>query len=65
LHFDAASGHWRYGAIDWAEFRAVLRGEGPCNRDRLARRNQAHDEGEWVRAAAAAYAAKQHQRAAA
>ncbi len=65
LQFDAASGHWRYGAIDWAEFRAVLRGEGPCNRDRLARRNQAHEEGEWVRAAAAAYAAKQHQRAAA
>jgi ring-1,2-phenylacetyl-CoA epoxidase subunit PaaA len=65
LHFDEATGHWRYGAIDWAEFRAVLRGEGPCNRDRLARRNTAHAEGEWVREAACAYAAKQNQRQAA
>ncbi|HQT87125.1 MAG TPA: 1,2-phenylacetyl-CoA epoxidase subunit A [Acidiphilium sp.] len=65
LHLDQATGHWRYGAIDWAEFRAVLRGEGPCNRDRLARRNAAHAEGEWVREAASAYAAKQNQRKAA
>ena len=65
LIFDQASNHWRYGAINWAEFRAVLRGEGPCNRDRLARRNAAHAEGEWVRAAARAYADKQNQRKAA
>ncbi len=65
LVFDQASNHWRYGAIDWAEFRAVLRGEGPCNQERLERRNAAHAEGDWVRAAAQAYAAKQNQRKAA
>jgi ring-1,2-phenylacetyl-CoA epoxidase subunit PaaA len=36
-----------------------VRGNGPCNQERLAARRQAHDEGEWVRVAAAAYAAKQ------
>jgi ring-1,2-phenylacetyl-CoA epoxidase subunit PaaA len=35
-----------------------VKGDGPCNRDRLAARNKAHDEGAWVRAAAEAYAAK-------
>jgi len=36
----------------------VVKGNGPCNRERLAARNKAHSEGEWVRAAAAAHAAK-------
>jgi len=36
----------------------VLAGDGPCNRERLAARNAAHDEGAWVRAAATAYAEK-------
>jgi len=36
----------------------VLSGGGPCNRERLAARQRAHDEGEWVREAARAYAAK-------
>jgi len=57
-------GHWRYGEIDWSEFQAVLAGNGPCNRDRLAARRKAHDDGAWVREAASAYAAK-HQRQAA
>ncbi|MCW2568219.1 MAG: paaA, partial [Mycobacterium sp.] len=48
--------HWRYGEIDWAEFQAVLRGDGPCNAERLARRRAAHDDGAWVREAAEAYA---------
>lgn len=59
LRFDAASGHWVFGEIDWSEFRRVLAGEGPCSRERLAARQQAHDDGAWVRAAALAHAAKQ------
>ena len=60
LRFDEASGHWIIGEIDWAEFRAVIAGEGPCNRERLAARQRAFDEGAWVRAAATAHAEK-HQ----
>jgi ring-1,2-phenylacetyl-CoA epoxidase subunit PaaA len=59
------AGHWQYSAIDWAEFNAVLAGNGPCNRDRLAARRKAHDEGAWVREAAEAYAEKRRQRQAA
>ena len=58
LHFE--DGHWVFGAIDWDEFRRVLSGDGPCNRERLAARRQAHADGAWVRQAADAYAAK-HQ----
>jgi ring-1,2-phenylacetyl-CoA epoxidase subunit PaaA len=47
-----------FGSIDWAEFTAVVRGAGPCNALRIARRTAAHAEGAWVREAAAAYAAK-------
>ncbi len=65
LRFDAATGHWEYGPIDWEEFRQVLAGNGPCNRERLAARRKAHADGEWVREAAAAFAAKRSQRAAA
>ena len=50
--------HWRYGEIDWQEFQRVLNGDGPCNAERLARRVAAHEEGAWVREAAAAYAAR-------
>ncbi|MEM9058202.1 MAG: 1,2-phenylacetyl-CoA epoxidase subunit PaaA [Pseudomonadota bacterium] len=58
LRFDEATGHYRFGAIDWAEFHQVLKGNGPCNRERLEARQTAHDEGQWVRDAAAAFAAK-------
>ena len=51
-------GHWRFGPIPWEEFRQVLAGNGPCNEDRLAARRQAHEQGAWVREAAAAHAAK-------
>jgi ring-1,2-phenylacetyl-CoA epoxidase subunit PaaA len=64
LAYDAATGHWGYGAIDWEEFREVLAGNGPCNRERLAARRAAHAEGDWVRAAALAHATKQRDRAA-
>jgi ring-1,2-phenylacetyl-CoA epoxidase subunit PaaA len=56
LAFDEEAGHWRFGEIDWTEFRRVLKGDGPCNAERLAHRRAAHDEGAWVREAATAYA---------
>ena len=64
LRNDEASGEWQFGAIDWDEFWAVVKGNGPLNRERLATRNAAHDDGAWVRAAATAYAAKRAARAA-
>jgi ring-1,2-phenylacetyl-CoA epoxidase subunit PaaA len=59
LRFNEATGHWDFGPIDWQEFRRVLSGDGPCNRERLAARRRAHEAGAWVREAALAYAAKQ------
>jgi len=64
LRKEEDSEHYRFGSIDWTEFQAVLKGNGPCNRERLEARRKAHDEGEWVREAAAAYAEKQRTRAA-
>jgi ring-1,2-phenylacetyl-CoA epoxidase subunit PaaA len=58
LRWNEQRGHYDFGPIDWDEFSAVLRGDGPCNAQRLAHRRRVHAEGEWVRAAAAAYAAK-------
>jgi ring-1,2-phenylacetyl-CoA epoxidase subunit PaaA len=58
LRYDAETEDWRFGQIDWDEFWSVVKGDGPCNRERLAARNKAHAEGAWVRAAAEAYAAK-------
>jgi ring-1,2-phenylacetyl-CoA epoxidase subunit PaaA len=58
LHYDDESEDWKIGEIDWDEFFAVIKGNGPCNRERLAARRKAHDDGQWVREAAAAYAAK-------
>ena len=63
MKLNDATGHWEYSAIDWTEFKQVLAGNGPCNRDRMAARRKAHDEGAWVREAAAAYAEKRRQRA--
>jgi ring-1,2-phenylacetyl-CoA epoxidase subunit PaaA len=65
LKYDEATENWEFGEIDWNEFWAVVKGNGPCNRERLAARNKAHDEGSWVRAAAAAYAAKRRANGAA
>ena len=50
------------GPIDWTEFQEVLAGRGPCNAQRMQRRREAHEDGAWVREAAAAYAAKQASR---
>jgi ring-1,2-phenylacetyl-CoA epoxidase subunit PaaA len=59
LRYDEATENWSFGEIDWEEFWRVVKGDGPCNRERLSARRAAHDEGEWVRAAATAYADKQ------
>ena len=64
LEFDEKSGHYRFGEIDWQEFIEVIKGNGPCNRQRLAKRREAHDDGAWVREAARAYAEKQQTKAA-
>jgi ring-1,2-phenylacetyl-CoA epoxidase subunit PaaA len=63
LRWDEESQHYRCGAIDWSEFHRVVKGHGPCNRERLAARRRAHEEGAWVREAASAYAAKERARA--
>jgi ring-1,2-phenylacetyl-CoA epoxidase subunit PaaA len=63
LRWDGQAQHFRFGAIDWNEFQQVLKGNGQCNRERLAARRRAHEEGRWVREAAVAYAEKQRARA--
>jgi len=62
LRWNPERGHYDFGQIDWDEFWQVVKGNGPCNAERLARRRAAHEEGAWVREAAAAYAAKQEAR---
>ena len=56
LRWNEDAGRYDMGEIDWDEFFEVLRGNGPCNAERLERRRTAHEEGAWVREAAAAYA---------
>lgn len=58
LKWNASSGHYDFGPIDWEELRQVIAGNGPCNRERLETRVRAHENGAWVREAAAAHAAK-------
>jgi len=65
LKWNPERGHYDFGEIDWGEFYNVIQGNGPCNRERLQARVQAHNDGAWVRDAAAAYAAKRTARAAA
>ena len=59
LRWNAERGGYDFGEPDWDELDRVIRGEGPCNEERVTRRADAHREGGWVRAAAAAYAGKQ------
>ena len=63
LKWNAERGHYDYGEIDWNEFWQVVNGDGPCNRERMADRVRAHENGAWVREAAAAHARKQRERA--
>lgn len=63
LRWNPERGAHDYGEIDWAEFTQVVKGAGPCNAQRLAHRRAAHENGQWVRDAATAYAAKHGTRA--
>ncbi|MEO8771963.1 MAG: 1,2-phenylacetyl-CoA epoxidase subunit PaaA [Ferruginibacter sp.] len=62
LKFDAEKNHYHFGEINWDEFWNVVKGNGPCNRQRLEARCKAHEEGKWVREAAMAYAEKKVKR---
>jgi ring-1,2-phenylacetyl-CoA epoxidase subunit PaaA len=62
LKWNAERGHYDIGRIDWDEFWRVVGGDGPCNRERLATRVQAHEVGAWVREAALAHAEKRRAR---
>ena len=65
LRFNDETRHYEHSDIDWQEFFDVIAGNGPCNRQRMAKRTKAHDDGAWVREAAAAHAAKKAERSAA
>ena len=58
LRWNADRGAYDFGGIDWDEFHQVLKGNGPCNAERMAARRKAHEDGAWVREAAAAHAEK-------
>ncbi|MFA7273227.1 MAG: 1,2-phenylacetyl-CoA epoxidase subunit PaaA [Crocinitomicaceae bacterium] len=58
LKFNEKTGHYEHGKIDWDEFWQVVNGNGPCNEDRINARRSAKEDGEWVRAAANAFAEK-------
>lgn len=58
LKYNESRGHYDFGAINWDEFYQVVAGNGPCNKERLAARIKAHEEGAWVREAASTYAEK-------
>ncbi|MEQ8624158.1 MAG: 1,2-phenylacetyl-CoA epoxidase subunit PaaA [Vicingaceae bacterium] len=62
LKWNDERGHYDFGPIDWEEFWNVVKGDGLCNKNRLKARNDAWDEGEWIRDAANAYAEKQAER---
>jgi ring-1,2-phenylacetyl-CoA epoxidase subunit PaaA len=59
LRWNAEREHYDFGSIDWQEFWQVVGGDGPCNRERLAAKVKAWDDGAWVRDAALAHARKQ------
>ncbi|MES1220958.1 MAG: 1,2-phenylacetyl-CoA epoxidase subunit PaaA [Bacteroidota bacterium] len=58
LKWNKEKGHYDFGEINWEDFWNVVKGNGPCNKQRLETRKKAWEEGEWVREAAAAYAEK-------
>jgi ring-1,2-phenylacetyl-CoA epoxidase subunit PaaA len=62
LSWNEARGHYDFGEIDWDEFWNVVKGNGPCNRQRLQARNKAYEDGAWVREAAMVHANKKEQR---
>jgi ring-1,2-phenylacetyl-CoA epoxidase subunit PaaA len=58
LKWNQETKHYDYGEPDWVEFFNVIKGNGPCNKLRVDNRREAHEEGQWVRDAAIAYAEK-------
>lgn len=60
LKFNEETGNWEFGAINWDEFHEVVRGNGPCNKERIEARTKAYQDGLWVREAAKAYAEKNY-----
>jgi len=62
LRWNEERGHYDFGAIDWDEFWNVVKGNGPMNRERIAHKRRAWDDGAWVREAAVAHAAKRRAR---
>jgi ring-1,2-phenylacetyl-CoA epoxidase subunit PaaA len=65
LNWNEDKGGYDFGAVDWEEFYAVVRGEGPVAKERMAARRAAWDDGAWVREAAAAHEDKRRAKAAA
>jgi len=63
VRYNEETGMWEHGELNWDEFHEVLAGRGPCNAQRMERRREAHENGAWVREAAAAYAEKKAQKA--
>ena len=61
LKWNEEKEQYDFGAIDWDEFWQVVKGNGPCNKERLDTRRQAYEEGAWVREAALAYAEKKEK----
>jgi len=62
LKWNEQTGHFDFGEINWTEFWNVVKGNGPCNKQRLEARRKAWHEGAWVREAASAYAEKRKAR---
>ena len=58
LIWNEAKGHYDFGEPDWSEFYHVIKGNGPCNKERVEARKKAYEDGKWVREAAMAYAKK-------
>ncbi|MBS1739668.1 MAG: 1,2-phenylacetyl-CoA epoxidase subunit A [Bacteroidetes bacterium] len=58
LKWNEATGHYDFGKINWDEFWNVVKGNGPCNKERLQARQKAWNDGAWVRDAAVAHAQK-------
>jgi len=61
LRWNVETGHYDFGAIDWSEFYNILKGNGPCNRDRLRTRVEAYEQGAWFRDALVAHADKHRE----
>ncbi len=62
LRYDEDNDDWLSGEIDWDEFWRVVRGNGPCNKERIETRRKAHSDGLWVREAVSAYASHMEKR---